>query len=62
MAKNPWDVSKLQSMKIEEETAYDLPTVLHAHEAERYVEELRAFKIEEIGNHKWMEQHRFVAL
>ena len=27
-------------------------------EAERYVEELRTFEIEEVGNSDWMEQHR----
>lgn len=58
MALNPWDVSKLQTMKIEEEGAYNLPTVLHAHEAERYVEDLRSFKLEEVGSKAWMEQHR----
>ncbi len=45
-------------MKIEEETSYNVPTVLHAHEAERYVEELKMFSIDQVGSKAWMEQHR----
>lgn len=64
MAAHKWDVSGLGNMKIEEgidsENAgpFSMPPVLTAAEAERYVEELVKFPIEEIGSSEWMEQHR----
>ena len=51
-------------MKIEEgidsENAglFSMPPVLTAADAERYVEELVKFPIEEVGSSAWMEQHR----
>jgi hypothetical protein len=48
-------------MKISDEPAYrasDLPPILDAAMAERYVEQLRTFAIEEVGNSAWMKQHQ----
>jgi hypothetical protein len=47
-------------MKITDEvvvSASDVPIVLDATTSERFVEELRVFRIEEIGNSAWMQQH-----
>ena len=59
-----WDQASLrQSMKIEEasDTIYgNLPFVLDPSEAERYVESLQSFEIEDVGSSKWMEQHSCV--
>jgi len=56
-----WDTSQLRGMKIEEEidtSLLNVPYVIDPRDAERFVEELIKFDIEEIGNSKWMEQHR----
>lgn len=49
-------------MKIEEEGAAHLPSALavivDANEAERIVEKLVRFEIQEVGSSKWMDQHR----
>lgn len=57
-----WDISGVRRMKIEEETdvpaASNFPAIIDAGEAERYIESLRKFELNEVGNHEWMEQHR----
>jgi hypothetical protein len=60
--KHDWASSHgVKKMTITEETEdapqFFAPIVDYA-EAERFVEELRGFSIEEVGNAEWMEQHR----
>jgi hypothetical protein len=57
-----WDTSGVKHMKIEEEQTLpsNLPAILQAMEVERYVEELKSFKLEEVGSKAWMEQHRVI--
>jgi hypothetical protein len=57
-----WDISGERKMKIEDaDTAiYDMPAVLDPLEAERYVESLIKFQVEDVGSDAWMEQHRRV--
>jgi hypothetical protein len=56
-----WEAPR-QHMKITDEPTHtlasDLPAVLDATTAERYVEQLKVFKLEDIGNSAWMEQHQ----
>ena len=55
-----WDISGTKHMKIEEEVdarLYDLPTVVDPTEAERYVEGLVKFAIEDVGSSRWLDQH-----
>ena len=47
-------------MKIEEEVdarLYDLPVVVDPTEAERYVEGLVKFALEDVGSSRWLDQH-----
>ena len=45
-------------MKIEEETvALDIPPILDSSTAERYIEELKRFQLEDVGTSAWMTQH-----
>lgn len=47
-------------MKIEEEVdqrLYDLPTIVDPMEAERYIEGLTKFTIEDVGSSRWLDQH-----
>ncbi len=57
-----WDTSSVHRMKIEEEQdvpiASNMPAVIDAVEAERYIESLRKFDLNEVGSHAWMEQHQ----
>lgn len=55
-----WDLSAVQHMKIEEESASAsvFPAIIDYAEAERFIEGLRKFEISEVGNSAWMEQHR----
>ena len=60
-----WDISgQRPRMAIEEESAagsaamFGAPPVVDPAEAERYVEALRKFNIEEVGSGAWFEQHR----
>lgn len=56
-----WDTSAARRMKIEEEAsipAMNLPTIIDYSEAERFVESLRTFELQEVGSTAWMEQHR----
>lgn len=56
---HPWDFSKFQSMKIEDDvTSVDMAPVISVSEAERFVESLKKFDLEEVGSRHWMEQHR----
>ncbi len=71
-ALNPWDISSAQSsndsfainarMPIQDVDAnqhvFSMPPVVDAVEAERLIESLRVFPIEEVGSYAWMEQHR----
>ena len=53
-----WDISSSPHMKIDDgQASFDLPVVLSAYEAERFVESMVKFEIEEVGSSKWMEQH-----
>lgn len=57
-----WQVGQ-QHIPIAEDTgegAFSSPPVLSVLDAERFVEELREFDIEEVGTDKWMEQHERV--
>ena len=55
-----WDMSHKKKMTIEDEG--DIPEfmtpVVDFSESERYVEGLKKFSVEEVGNSAWMEQHR----
>ena len=54
-----WDM-RSQHIPIEDDNGVSAllsPPVLGVPEAERYVEEMREFSIEEVGSDKWMEQH-----
>lgn len=60
---SPWDISKLKQTIIDDVDddiiqSSQLGFILDVNEAERYVETLKKFQIEEIGNSEWMEQHR----
>mmetsp|Transcript_4636 Transcript_4636/g.4779 ORF Transcript_4636/g.4779 Transcript_4636/m.4779 type:complete len:433 (+) Transcript_4636:71-1369(+) len=53
-----WDISAKKHMTIENsDDIYDLPTVIDPSEAERCVEGLVKFNIEDIGSSKWVDQH-----
>ena len=58
-----WEISnKIGGMKINDNVIDDkllhMPPVIDPVEAERYVEELEKFDLEQVGSSKWMEQHR----
>ena len=60
MSTHRWDTSKQQHLQIDEEKASELislPPVVSAYDAERLVESLTKFNIDEIGSKKWFEQH-----
>ena len=55
-----WDISAAKHMKIDEEVdpkMYDLPTIIDPMEAERYIEGLMKFKVEDVGSSRWLDQH-----
>eukprot|EP00607_Mallomonas_marina_P000365 CAMPEP_0182434784 /NCGR_PEP_ID=MMETSP1167-20130531/71811_1 /TAXON_ID=2988 /ORGANISM="Mallomonas Sp, Strain CCMP3275" /LENGTH=453 /DNA_ID=CAMNT_0024625039 /DNA_START=49 /DNA_END=1410 /DNA_ORIENTATION=- len=53
-----WDVANAQHMPIQHDDGIiDAPTVLSPFEAERFVEGLTKFSLEEVGSSKWFEQH-----
>lgn len=59
-ATNKWDPPN-QHMKITDDiamSAADVPIVVDAVLAEKYVEDLKIFRLEDIGNSAWMEQHQ----
>lgn len=54
-----WE-APVQHMKITDEiplSSLSLPAVLDATTAERFVEQLRTFRIEDVGNSEWLSQH-----
>lgn len=58
-----WEVpNKIGGMKIEDNIIDDklvhMPPVIDPMEAERFVEGLEKFDLEQVGSSKWMEQHR----
>eukprot|EP01035_Chromulina_nebulosa_P021996 gene21996-28473_t len=57
-----WDISKLKHMKIEDDDSNiihdNISHIIDPYEAERYVESLKKFNIEDIGKSEWMDQHR----
>ena len=56
-----WEISGVKHMKIEDADtpiATGLPAVIDANEAERYIESLRKFDLNEVGSKEWMDQHR----
>lgn len=61
-APHQWETSKPSTMHIEENGGdnpfYNMPSVIDHMEAERFVEGLKKFTIEEVGSYEWMEQHR----
>lgn len=53
-----WDISSKKHMAIESSCdLYDLPVVIDPSEAERCVETLVKFNIEDVGSSKWITQH-----
>lgn len=55
---NKWDISTKKHMVIESgRDLYDLPAVIDPSEAERCVEALTKFNVEDVGSSKWMTQH-----
>lgn len=58
-SQHAWDMSSsLGRMKIEEETvSLDLPLTLDSSTAERYIEDLNRYQVEDVGTSAWMEQH-----
>ena len=61
MKAHQWDLSGVRHMKIEEESegveTFATSPVLDHTTTERFVEELKKFRIEEVGSSRWMEQH-----
>ena len=60
-----WDISGVKHMKIENEETRDagsLPMILEPLEAERLVESLKKFNIEEIGNSGYLQQVNLLLL
>jgi hypothetical protein len=56
-----WDTSMVKKMEIEDISGamyQDMPTVIDPMEAERFVESIRKFTVEEVGDSSFMEQHR----
>lgn len=55
-----WDMSHRKKMVIEDEGDIQefMPPIVDYTESERYVESLKMFDVEEVGNSAWMEQHR----
>lgn len=55
-----WDMSHTKKMTIEDEGDIQefMPPIVDYTESERYVESLRKFNVDEVGNSAWMEQHR----
>eukprot|EP00605_Chrysophyceae_sp_TOSAG23-4_P000190 GSChrysophyteH1.ASY1.ANO1.226.1 assembled CDS len=51
-------VKKMTITEEEEDTPAFFAPIIDYAEAERFVEELRCFDIEQVGNSEWMEQHR----
>ena len=51
-------VKKMTITEEEDDAPNFFAPIIDYAEAERYVEELRTFEIEEVGNSEWMEQHR----
>jgi hypothetical protein len=54
-----WDMSHKKKMSIEDEGDIPdfMPPIVDYAESERFVESLRKFSVEEVGNSAWMEQH-----
>jgi hypothetical protein len=58
-----WEVPAIQHMKIEDidenqPKLANLPPIVDASEAERIVESLEKFQLNQVGTSKWLEQHR----
>ena len=63
-ASNPWDVSKLKHMNIEDEDDDEKPTpplnaasIIDPYESERLIQKIREFSFQEIGSSEWFQQH-----
>ncbi|CAM9495957.1 unnamed protein product [Ectocarpus sp. 4 AP-2014] len=63
--KSDWSLPTRPGLQIEDENEYagaaNAAPVLYVEEAEHFVESLREFSIEEIGNSSWFEQNRRLA-
>jgi hypothetical protein len=61
---NPWDISQLKHMKIEDEVdtsnISSFPSIIQPSEAERYIEKLQKFQIEQVGSSDWLNQHQML--
>lgn len=60
-----WEISSKKHMEIEEEEQnkyanLNLPIIVDPIEAERLIEKLRKFELNEIGTSEWFEQHRII--